>query len=188
MHLWTSDLDPTQSFSATRGVFTNLWELAMRSPTRLRFPQLAPYVPTWQTALPSLRWYHILVAPANLWWSPYIYNAMATSGLATAPRGHLAFGKRFGPLGIYPSLHKVDYNLLHARPMVPTWYHSMVNVSLLYGPQWDYDSLSLNANSLNLLCGTYTQLCLYLSNPSTNLTSFSALALQSLPRSFCASG
>jgi hypothetical protein len=47
---------------------------------------------------------------------------------------------------------------------------------------------SLNVNSLNLPCGTYTQFCLYLNNPSTNLTSFSALPLQSSPRSFCTSG
>jgi hypothetical protein len=36
--------------------------------------------------------------------------------------------------------------------------------------------------------GTYTQHCLSLSNPSTNLTSLSALPLRSSPRSLCASG
>jgi hypothetical protein len=36
-----------------------------------------------------------------------------------APRGRLAFGKMFGALGIHPSLHKVGYNFLRARPMIP---------------------------------------------------------------------
>jgi hypothetical protein len=42
--------------------------------------------------------------------------------------------------------------------------------------------------SLNLPCGIYTRLCLYLSNPSTNLTPLSVLPLQSLRRNICASG
>lgn len=82
-------------------------------------------------------------------------------------------------------LHKVDY-FLHARPIIPPWYHrngglflSMIN----YGTKFFF----IKTNSLNLLWGTYTQFCLYLSNPTTNLSSLSVFPLWSLPRRLYAS-
>ena len=90
-------------------------------------------------------------------------------------------------LALYTSLHKVGYVLLYARPRVPPW----TILRWLFSPLWSAMELwlfSLKTNSLNLPCGTYTRLCLYLSNPSTKLTSLSALLLRSSPRSLCTLG
>ena len=51
-------------------------------------------------------------------------------------------------------------------------------VFLLYGRLW-LSYLSFKTDSLNLLCGIYIWIFLYLNNPFTNLTSSSTLLLQS---------
>ena len=68
------------------------------------------------------------------------------------------------------------------------WYpHDTILWRLFVSPLWPAIGLShssFKTDSLNLPCGTYTQLCLHLNNPSTNLTSLSTLLLQSSPKSF----
>jgi hypothetical protein len=108
-------------------------------------------------------------------------------GIGPIAIGRLAFDKRFNLLGIHPSLHKVGYIILYTRPKLPSWNHSIVIFHFLWPPM-ELSYFSMKAHSFNLPYAIYTQLCLYLNNPSTNLTSFSALPLRSSPRSFCASG
>ena len=71
------------------------------------------------------------------------------------------------------------------------WYLFDTTLWWFFSPLWlamGLSYFSFEIKCLNLPCGTYTHLCLYLSNPSTNLTSLSALPLRSSPRSLCASG
>ena len=72
------------------------------------------------------------------------------------------------------------------------WYlHDTILWRFFLSPLWPTIGLShstFQMDSLNLPCGTYTQLCLHLNNPSTNLTSLSTLLLRSSPKTFCALG
>ena len=186
MHLWTLDLDPTQSFLATRGASTILGEKAMQSPTWSQFPQSTPCVPTWQTSLPSARWHHTpglwqicdQVHAHTLPWPGRNRQRLQEAGLLLV-RGSVH-------LALHPKLHKVGYiSIMHCQ-----WYlFDTILWCFFLSPLWPTIGLSycsFKMDSLNLPCGTYTRLCLYLRNFSTNLTSLSSL--RSLPRSVCALG
>ena len=182
MCLWTLDCDPIQSLSATDGASFILWERAMRSPMWLRFPQLAPCVPTWQTNLPSPGRHVANVTPKicdevhghTMSWPRHDIQRLQEASLFLV-RGSV-------PLALYPSLYKVGWILLHTPPIVPPWHHYMVVFDLLW-PAMGLLFFSFKTNSLNLFCGTYIRFCLYLNHSSTNLTSLNALPLRTSSRS-----
>ena len=186
MHLWTLNIDLTQSLLATHGTFTNLWELAMRSPTRLQFPQSTPLFAnlTNRSTITIMASYPCGLA--NLWWGPCIYNAIALAGYVLIAKDRLAFSKRFSSSASAPTFIKwVISSFMHGQ-------YYLLNTTL-----WVFfTSMAPNGTIiffmkpyiLNLPCGTYNQLCLYSSNSFTNLTSLSTLPLQNSSRNLCALG
>src|ERR1700737_1613453 len=114
---------------------------------------------------------------------------MAPTGMATVERSRLAFCKRLGSLGTSSKhsqsglyLPLCTANDTSLTPLYGGFFF------LLYGRQIELSHSSFQTDSLNLPCGTYTQLCLHLNNPSTNLTSLSTLLLRRSPKNICASG
>ena len=148
-------------------------------------PQLAPCVQTWQIDLPSPRWHHTPLTPTNLRW----FHAHTMPW----PWRDMQWLQEDGLLFVRGSVHLASTQTSMKRAIssfiVCHWFLLHTTLwwfFLLYGWQWDYHVFSFKTNSLNFPCGTYTRLCLYLSNKSTKLTSLSASPLQTSPQSLCA--
>ena len=133
--------------------------------------------PNFQTYLPP-RWHHILVTPTNLWWSPWRHFPLLQRDRKRLQEANLLLERGTVHFALDTSLHKMDYLFFRTWLIVPPWCHCIVVFPFLWLTM-GLSCYSFKTNSFNLPRGTYTQLCLDLSNPSTNLTFLNALPLRS---------